>query len=66
MTETVKVNLHYMALFGTYFISEMEDEALSVYHDDRKILDNTKITKISITKLLSICLTTEICDDRDC
>ena len=66
MTETVNVNLHYMALFGTCFVSEMEDEAVSVYHEDRKILDDTKIIKIIITKLLSLCLTTEICDDRDC
>ena len=42
--------------FGTCFESKMEDEAVSAYHDDRKILDNTKIIKIIITKLLSLCL----------
>ena len=52
--------------FGTCFVSEMEDEAMSVYHDDRKILDNTKIIKIIITKLLSLCLTTEMFEDRNC
>ena len=31
--------------FGTCFVSKMEDEAVSVYHDNRKILDNTKIIK---------------------
>ena len=40
----INVNLHYMALFGTCFVSQMENEALSVYHDDNNILDNTKIT----------------------
>ena len=33
----------------------MEDEAVSIYHDDRKILYDTKIIKIIITKLLSLC-----------
>ena len=66
MPETVNVNLHHMALFGACFVTKMADEAVSVYHDDRKILDDTKIIKIIITKLLSLCLTTEICDDRDC
>ena len=66
MTETVNVNLQYMALFAACFVSKMEDKAVSVYHDDRKILDDTKIIKMVITKLLSICLTTEICDNRDC
>ena len=64
MTKTVNVNLHYMALFGACFVSKMENEAVSVYHDDRKILDITKIIKIIITKLLSLCVTTEICNDR--
>ena len=44
----------------------MEDEAVSIYHDDRKILDDTKIIKIIITKLLSLCMTTEIFEDRNC
>ena len=39
---------------------------MSIYHDDRKILDNTKIIKIIITKLLSLCLTTEIFEDKLC
>ena len=43
----------------------MEDETVSVYHDDRKVLD-TKIINIIITKLLSLCVTTEIFDDRNC
>ena len=29
-TETVNVNLHYMALFGTCFVFKMENEAVSV------------------------------------
>ena len=37
----------------------MEDEAVSVYHDDRRILYDTKTIKIIITKLLSLCLTTK-------
>ena len=52
--------------FGTCFVSKMENEAVSVYHDDRKILDRTKIIKMIITKLLSLCLTTEIFEDRNC
>ena len=39
---------------------------MSVYHDDRNIHDDTKIIKIIITKLLSLCLTTEIFEDRNC
>ena len=64
-TDTVNVKLTLYGPFGTCFVSELEDEAVSVYPDDRKILDNTKIIKIIITKLLSLCLTTEIFYDRN-
>ena len=43
MTETVNVNLKYMALSGTCFVSNMEDEAGSVYPYVRENLDDIKI-----------------------
>ena len=44
MTETFQVKLLLIGTFGTCFISKMDDKSVTVFNNDRKTIDNAKIT----------------------
>ena len=44
MTETFWVKFPLIGTFGTCFISKMDEEDVTVINDDRKTIDNAKIT----------------------
>ena len=44
MTETFQVKFQLIGSFGTCFISKMDNKAVTVVNDDRKTIDDAKIT----------------------
>ena len=44
MTETFQVKIPLIGIFGTCFISKMDNRAVTVINGDRKTIDDTNIT----------------------